>query len=209
MIKEQKPQYRFGIGEWYGNSFITLAPEDRRFYASLSPSQEREQPCLPRISENPHQKCTKKGGVCSIRRYQRVGQNEAVVAEIDGSLRTTCPHRFLEGGKVYQWVGEEILNHGHPIVVKEIGFLERLNGSKRDVGRIDMILVHPKLDPLAWCALEMQAVYFSGKKWPMNFNYFSIIREKGFPFRPLTEGPIIVAAAISGYCLNFKQKFLL
>jgi hypothetical protein len=53
--------------------------------------------------ENPEEKCTKEGGVCSLRLYQGSGGEAAVVFGPDGALRTTCPHRFREGMKVFHW----------------------------------------------------------------------------------------------------------
>jgi hypothetical protein len=37
------------------------------------------------------------------------------------------------------------------------------------IGRIDNVLVHPSKEPLDWCALELQAVYFSGKSMRNEF----------------------------------------
>lgn len=33
MARTRRPQQRFGIGEWYGKSFVTLTPEERRYFA--------------------------------------------------------------------------------------------------------------------------------------------------------------------------------
>ena len=94
----------------------------------------------------------------------------------EGRLRTVCPNRFEEEGFIYRWVGERVLGSSAPVVVNEVGFLERVSGegaraSKDEVGRIDKVLVLPDSKPLAWCALEVQAVYFSGttmtKEWPI------------------------------------------
>jgi hypothetical protein len=95
-----------------------------------------------------------------------------------GRIRITCPLRFEEGGFIYRWVGETLLEDPNPIVLKEIGFLERLpehkleepSGRSEDVGRIDNVLVSTREDGhLVWCALEKQAVYFQGaamgKEW--------------------------------------------
>ncbi len=38
-----------------------------------------------------------------------------------------------------------------------------------EVGRIDNVLVNPDMDSIHWCALEMQAVYFSGAKMEGDF----------------------------------------
>jgi hypothetical protein len=50
-------------------------------------------------------------------------------------------------------------------VVREIEFLEiqgELEDEAREIGYIDNVLVHPESRPVEWCALEIQAVYFSG-----------------------------------------------
>jgi hypothetical protein len=86
--------------------------------------------------------------------------------------------RFLEDGTVFRWVGETILETNSPVVLGEIGFLDRLvpspdpkeeNENRDFIGRIDDVLVHPSRTPLDWCALELQAVYFSGQKMQQEF----------------------------------------
>src|SRR5712692_9888403 len=68
-----------------------------------------------------------------------------------------------------------------PRVIREIPFLQKLReevpqegdekpGEGDFIGRIDNILVHPDMTAgLNWCALEMQAVYFSGKSMQWEF----------------------------------------
>lgn len=80
----------------------------------------------------------------------------------DGNLRTVCPNRFLQDDLIYRWIGQTILGVPSPNIVGQVGFLEKEDSSD-DVGRIDSILVAPDVAPLHWCALEIQAVYFSGK----------------------------------------------
>ena len=77
-----------------------------------------------------------------------------------------------------------MLGHEEPLVISEIGFLERRQGKGSgqqadgsEVGRIDNVLVHPDLDVLQWCALEIQAVYFSGGA--MTREYAALIKHKG------------------------------
>jgi hypothetical protein len=76
-------------------------------------------------------------------------------------------------------VSEVILHDSTPRIIKEIGFLEKTwMDEKDDVGRIDMVLVSSTTgNTFSWCALEIQAVYFSGDS--MNKEYNSIIKYKG------------------------------
>jgi hypothetical protein len=112
--------------------------------------------------------------------YRRIAVTNqvSVVPGSLGSLRTTCPYRFQQNGFVFRWVGETILGHAQPLIVGEIGFLERpteevtqrdIGAEAEDVGRIDNVLIHPDHKPMHWCALEIQAVYFSGSSMSSEF----------------------------------------
>lgn len=190
--KSSKEQYRFGIAEWYGKSLVHLHPAERRDFAELQQQNRKirpPQPCPPRLTENPQAFCTKEGGVCSLRLYKLENQEVTVAPGHLGGLVTTCPYRFNEGKLIFQWVGEMILGHSEPIIVKEVGFLEKpreLPGNNQradDVGRIDMVLVHPENDRLTWCALEIQAVYFSGDSMKKDFsNFLAHDPGAGLPF---------------------------
>jgi hypothetical protein len=89
----------------------------------------------------------------------------------------------LESGTIFRWVGETLLDTSEPIVLSEIGFLDRLKPDEtlgqetedgRDfIGRIDNVLVHPNRSPMDWCALELQAVYFSGMSMANEFKMLS------------------------------------
>lgn len=53
----------------------------------------------------------------------------------------------------------------------------------RKVGRIDNVLVVPRSEPLHWCPVEKQAVYFSGERMELEFRAMSeTSAEKGLPF---------------------------
>lgn len=159
----------------------------------MLPAKERpDLPCLPRGGSVP---CNKEGGVCSLRLYRESSDSGEVSVSpgVQGRLVVTCPQRFAEGGVIYQWIGNEILGHPEPLIVGEVGFLEReasplaepeVNLAREDVGRIDNVLVHPMRDPMLWCALEIQAVYFSG---PAMLHEFRAILAHGdslpFPVR--------------------------
>ncbi len=185
-------QERFGIGEWYGRSFTELTPEERQGYAELQflKSKDRpEQPCRPRMrGTEEFVPCTKAGGVCTLRQYRRDNEREEVTVAPGqrGTLRTTCPYRFEEAGIAFQWIAETLLGHADPLVVGEVGFLQPVSEEEQNkrsayVGYIDNILVHPNADPLKWCALEVQSVYFSGTSMRKEFG---MLREAdaGLPF---------------------------
>jgi hypothetical protein len=121
--------------------------------------------------------CTKDGGVCSLRLYQRIGDRIVPVSDVNpegqGGIRATCPSRFHEKRMVFEWASRELLNQENPSLAVEVGFLESEGtvdaDEGEDVGRIDMILVDAG-HPMAWAALEVQAVYFSGENMGIEFN---------------------------------------
>ena len=53
------------------------------------------------------------------------------------------------------------------------------------MGKIDHVIVHPGAEPLKWCALEMQAVYFSGASMSKEFSF---LRESGLSDLPFPRG---------------------
>jgi len=58
-----------------------------------------------------------------------------------------------------------------------------------DVGRIDNVLVHPTRDPMHWCALEIQAVYFSGAAMGREFKLVQTFTGEGLPFPAANRRP--------------------
>src|SRR6266700_3855598 len=108
------PKYRYGIGEWYGKLFSELSDTEREKYARaqfLPRDELAELPCPFRGAEGAEVPCSKKGGVCSIRRYVLDPRTEAVAvaAGKDEGPVTTCPHRFKQDGAIFRWVGEKLL----------------------------------------------------------------------------------------------------
>ena len=101
----------------------------------------------------------------------------------EDGLRTLCPRRFEEDMTIFRWVGETILGTPTPEIATEIGFLKAEHGSAH-VGRIDMVLANrdSPLTPLDWCALEIQAVYFSGKGMDAEFRNIRAFEGNGPPF---------------------------
>lgn len=142
----------------------------------LSRQHENELPC-PFKAGRDHPVCTKKGGVCSIRLYQDTGAQVEPVEGDQGKIRSLCPWRFHEDHIAFAEIGKSLLGTSDPVKVGEVGFLESTGSldseEGKDVGRIDMVLL--KLDGdgqtlLDWVAVEVQAVYFSGKKMSVEFD---------------------------------------
>jgi hypothetical protein len=100
----------------------------------------------------------------------------------------------LEANLVAQWVGETLLGTSEPAVISELPFLmgeaQAEEGADEDaVGKIDEVLVNTEAGALRWCALEFQAVYFSGKSME---NDFRVMREwsgPGVPFPAVQRRP--------------------
>jgi len=190
--KPPKVRYRYGIGEWYGKVFVTIDPAERARLADLQFQTAKDRPVMPcpfrQISKVRNPACKKAGGVCTLRLYQLDPSSRLVTAASGaaGALVTLCPYRFQEAGLIYKWIGETLLDTAGPIVVSELGFLEQpveedleaTSNSGEDVGRIDSVLVHPSLTPLVWCALEMQAVYFSGSAMKQEFEVLRVSQGK-------------------------------
>lgn len=191
-----KVRYRYGIGEWYGKSLVRSSPRERKRLAEIQTLEKKERPvllCPFRSTPDRDLRCTKEGGVCSIRMYKQDPTTKMVslVSGQGGSLVTTCPYRFLQQRTIFSWIGETLLGHPEPLLVGEIGFLERhaVEGSGRekesqgeDVGRIDNVLVHPTREQMHWCALEVQAVYFSGTSMRKEFKMLRGFSKKTLPF---------------------------
>lgn len=180
MEVKQRPTKRFGIGEWFAQPFHLMTPAERRNAARAVIANELR-PCPPRVScaavdpaavPGGKTACTKPGGVCSLREYTRVTVGRAEKVSVSGGYRITCPYRFAQDGAAFRWIGREILGTESPLVVKEVEFLKATGVEEsegKEVGQIDHVLVHPGRHPLDWCALEIQAVYFSGGRMSSEF----------------------------------------
>lgn len=194
---------RFGIGEWYGRLFHPLAIEERRELAARAQGRGEKPRCpfKPAV-DGVLQPCTKKGGVCSLRLYEKGEDGSAIPVEGKGSaLRAVCPNRFRENDTVASWVGEKLLGTPSPLAVGEVGFLtsesvsdlsavdDPIEQDGDDVGRIDSVLMHPTLENFAWCAVELQAVYFSGPGMTSEFKQAETHAGEGVPFPTAIRRP--------------------
>lgn len=117
--------------------------------------------------------CTKVGGVCSMRLYEDRPPTIAPVTGGRSYIRAMCPYRFQEKNRIFQHIGQDLLGDPAPFQAGEVGFLKSTgnldSAAGRSVGNIDMVLAAtntPAGYPMQWCAVEIQAVYFSGKNMP-------------------------------------------
>lgn len=166
----------YGITEWYGQSFAGLNAADRQRLAAfaLRPWADTEPPCPFR----PGHVCKKQGGVCTIRPYEvRGGRLDGPT----GPIATICPHRFAEDNLLPRWLGE-IAGFGEVYVATEVAFSRNPNTGKA-AGRIDVVLAGDS-DASDWIALEVQAVYFSGRKMADDFN---VLATDSHPRPPLVR----------------------
>jgi hypothetical protein len=194
----RKPRIRrrCSIGEWYGDGFEVLSGTARseRAGRELDVDGLTGTPCPFQVSNA----CNKKGGICSLRFYEQTADGPISGS---GPLITTCPNRFLEANTIFPWIGETILETKEPIVLSQIGFLDRVSaypstqGKEGDeepenfIGRIDNVLVHPSRRPIDWCALELQAVYFSGDAMKKEFMALARERQEHLPFPAANRRP--------------------
>jgi Restriction endonuclease NotI len=134
--KKSKTRSRYSIGEWYGRAFEFFSPKRRRDQAKLHAG-------LTTIAglACPFQKnriCTKKGGVCSLRRYEQIDDGPV---KGTGPLVTTCPNRFLEDDTIFRWIGEEILRQKLPLFSAKSGFLPHHKPKLRDAADVRFCLI--------------------------------------------------------------------
>jgi len=190
---------RYGIAEWFGNDITAMTPEERQRFGQLAVAQDHSRnlssaPVCPFLSTLvPGAQCNKASGVCSIRRFAGVagGPGEPVQGE---KVVTVCPSRFLQtldkGKSLFVWIAEKMLDIENPTVVKETPFLRKVSdnqteeeaeeegeeGEGKKAGRIDWILVNPSTmdaGELEWCAVETQALYFSGDRMRPEFEAYA------------------------------------
>lgn len=186
---------RFGIGEWYGRSFVRLTREERLELSQKALGPARDNPDCPFLGDRTR-RCWKKGGICSLKLYEDDGNGNATAAKgADGSLRVMCPTRFGHSGTIFKIIGKTLLNTAQPRVVSQVRFLRRRKTlvvdaddgesalkQREDVGNIDHVFLHPEMARLEWCALEIQAVYFSGEEMRGLFEHIRDYDGPSIPF---------------------------
>ncbi len=157
--------------------------------ALMDQQQAGEKPC-PFRTDIVHPTCTKPGGVCSLRLYTDDGGPFRPVDGDRGMIRALCPYRFHQDNAAFRHIGERLLGDPSPTQAGEVGFLESTgnldSAAGEDVGRIDMILVAsnvPAGGDMKWTAVEIQAVYFSGREMAIEFR--DILERQGVAGMPV------------------------
>ncbi|WP_416899261.1 MAG: NotI family restriction endonuclease [Minwuia sp.] len=184
MAKRQIRKVSYGIAELYGERFNAIS-NDRRIELldSKSPPDCPHLVSFPRLapidqkSKLPKTQCSKKGGVCSLRSYIDGSDGQKF-----GDITTTCPKRFYQDGRVFKRIGGLLFDNEDALIINEVPFLKRNDGSgseaedtgTKTVGKIDMVMVDDSTGRLDWCAVELQAVYFSGAEMSKDY---SVIRK--------------------------------
>src|SRR5579859_5370589 len=85
-----------------------------------------------------------------------------------------------------------MLGCDNPLHIGQIGFLDRLPSEvvvSKDVGRIDNVLVVPDSQPMHWCAMEVQSVYFQGRAMRNDFELIASHKGPTLPFPKVIRRP--------------------
>jgi hypothetical protein len=165
------PAGKYGIAEWFGEPYLAMSAAGRRRALTFA-EDPRVAPICPFRDDG--SRCGKSGGVCSIRKYRLADEEVKAASSDPDSISITCPERFKERAEVYRWIAQTLLGDGDYQILGEIGFLQRLGKDgvaveDDEVGRIDNILARSVGSRLEWCAVETQAVYFSGRGMESDF----------------------------------------
>lgn len=160
---------RYGIAEWYGQSFRDLDSSQRQTLARLARDDDAEPPTCP---FQHRRSCSKRGGVCSLQRVQWAAPDR--MGPPAGPRVVTCPHRFNEAGVVLRWLAEIVgFDPAITQMAREVPFMQAVANPDRAAGRIDLVLAQTAGNALDWYGLEIQAVYFSGPGMGSEFDRLS------------------------------------
>lgn len=178
------PSPRYGIAEWYGHLYESLPVERRQRLAETADGERPPEIC--RFQQG-SPRCHKRGGVCSLIRYQpnadgRIGSSQ-------GSPVIVCPSRFEQDSVLLHWLAEIV---GFPpdeaMVAREVPFM-RGTGTDRAAGKIDLVVARNRNGGLNWYGLEIQAVYFSGRGMQSEFLKLKDDRNDAPPFPDAVRRP--------------------
>lgn len=176
---------RYGIAEWYGLRFDRLSAEDRRWCAQRALGGYQLLPPCPFQANQPP--CSKRGGVCSIQRYQEdeIGR---LGAPVDDPV-IVCPRRFEDGRLLLRWLAEIVgFAPNEAMVAREVPFMRGVKTDKA-AGKIDLVVARDLNGGLTWYGLEIQAVYFSGQGMQSEFEGLLGDRQQRPPFPNAVRRP--------------------
>ncbi|MYH67795.1 MAG: hypothetical protein F4152_04370 [Dehalococcoidia bacterium] len=175
---------RYGIAEWYGRPFTDLSPEERSQLAEHALKADLEPPPSPFQPGQPT--CSKRGGVCSMQRYE---DDEGRIGSALGIPTAFGPRRFGEGQVLVRWLAEVVgFSEEEAMVAREVPFMLSTNTS-RPAGKIDLVVGRVAGEGLVWYGLEIQAVYFSGNKMELQFQALRDDQGERPPFPDRRRGP--------------------
>lgn len=124
-------------------------------------------------------RCSKRGGVCSIREYEE-GADGSVAGAVAPPV-IVCPARFHDRDLLVRWLAEIVgFEESETRVATEVPFMVSTAGDARAAGKIDLVVAAER-ERLEWHALEVQAVYFSG---PSMDHEFHAVRDATGPAAP-------------------------
>jgi len=143
-----------------------MPAKKRRKLASFALGPAGNNPVCP--FQEGRVRCGKRGGVCSIQRYDAESDRHQITRAAQASELpiATCPHRFSEGNLVPRWLAS-IVGFDRYFIAREVPFM-RSPTTDRPAGRIDLVIAND-LSASKWLGLEIQAVYFSGKGMQKDF----------------------------------------
>ena len=169
---------RFGIGEWFGNRLNELTSSIKRQYFGAEQLKKKRERELNRAHSNPAREMQSARSQaesvhCGCTRISNTKERAGRLLKLSQAHRAnSVPPAPIVSTKTWtssDGSAAQLLGDDNPRLVGEVGFLEAGattdNEGGDDVGRFDMILVSNKTAPgapMEWCAVEIQAVYFSG-----------------------------------------------
>lgn len=152
------PAPRYGIAEWFGEPLLALSPS-RRAELARHATERRGAPGCP--FQQGDAACSKKGGVCSIQRYEST--DDGRIAAAVGEPVVVCPRRFEESRTLIKWLAEIVgIDADETHVAREVPFMMGTR-TQKPAGKIDLVIAGPNEPNFRWYGLEIQAVYFSGE----------------------------------------------
>ena len=157
---------RYGIGEWYGQPFLSLSPSQRRDLALIASGEGNVIPQCPFQQSQPT--CNKTGGICSLRRYTQ--SKDGRLGEPVGGHVIVCPARFEENHLLVTWLAEIVgFAPADALIAREVPFMQGAK-TKKPAGKIDLVVAQTSNGGVRWYGLEIQAVYFSGRGMQSEFD---------------------------------------